>query len=285
MNVVVRLLNPLLMMAFGLGAGVLLARWKGLDWRLYGIGAAAFTGSQIFHIPFNYWALNPGLVAASEKLSPTGFLVLSALALGLSAGVFEETARFLAFRFWLKDERTWGEALMFGAGHGGWEAILLGALTLFSVFNLLALRGADLATLIPAESLALAQTQVDTFWALPWYAVLLGAVERAATIVFHLSLSVLVLQAFTRGNPLWWALAVLWHALADAVAVIAIQTTNMYLTEGIIALFALAGLGLVYRFREPDLPPIGLAAAPPPPLSLEKIDPHPEEIEDSRYAP
>lgn len=284
MNVVVRLLNPLLMIAFGLGAGVLLARWKGLDWRLYGIGVVTFTGSQIFHLPFNYWALNPGLGAASERLSPTGSLVLSALALGLSAGVFEETARFLAFRFWLKDERTWGEALMFGAGHGGWEAILLGGLTLFSVFQLLALRSADLSALVPPEYLALAQTQVATFWALPWYAVLLGAFERAATIVFHLSLSVLVLQAFTRGNPLWWALAVLWHTLADAVAVIAIQITNMYLTEGIIALFALAGLGLVYRFREPDLLPAALDIAPLPSLPQKSSAPRPEEIEDSRYA-
>jgi uncharacterized membrane protein YhfC len=76
-----------------------------------------FVVSQIGHIPFNW------LILERWELVPTDTAVLSsliifALFLGLSAGVFEEGARYLTYRFWAKEARTWGKGLMLGAGHG-----------------------------------------------------------------------------------------------------------------------------------------------------------------------
>ena len=63
---------------------------------------------------------------------------------GLSAGLFEEIARYLTYRFWLKDSQNWKSGLMFGAGHGGIEAMILGALALLSLIQAYVLRDADL---------------------------------------------------------------------------------------------------------------------------------------------
>ena len=187
MDIFVRILNPILMIVMPLGLAVYLVRRLKVEWKLFGLGAVIFVGSQVLHIPFNIWVLNPFLENAGLDFTQQGRpLVILAILYGLSAGLFEEIARYLGFRFWLKEDRTWKDSLMYGAGHGGIEAILLGILAFIAFFQLSALRGTDLSTVIPAEHFALAQTQIDAYWSAPWYVSLFGALERAATICFHM---------------------------------------------------------------------------------------------------
>ena len=47
----------------------------------------------------------------------------------LAAAVFEETGRLIAMKFWMKKWLDFPNALMYGIGHGGVEAILLGGLS------------------------------------------------------------------------------------------------------------------------------------------------------------
>lgn len=51
---------------------------------------------------------------------------------GLAAGVFEETGRFLAFRFVLRNRTARITSLVYGIGHGGIEAFLVAGLTMAS---------------------------------------------------------------------------------------------------------------------------------------------------------
>ena len=285
MDIFVRILNPVLMIGMPLILGIVLARKLGGEWRLYGVGAITFIGSQVLHIPFNLWVLSPYL----EKMGWNGVqsgvpLVIVAVLLGLSAGVFEETARYLIFRTRLKDRRDWCSALMFGAGHGGIEAIIVGILALATLIQIMTLRGADLATVVPADQLDLAEAQIEAFWALPWYAVLLGALERASAIALHLGATVLVLQAFTRKHIGWLFAAIAWHASLDAVAVYGIQTWGMYVTEALILLMAVISIIFVIKFREPCQPIVGiieppqhLQIGPLPPTTLD------ERLDESRY--
>ena len=62
-DIVIRSLNALLMIAMPLALGVYLYRRLGAEWRLFGIGAVTFIASQVFHIPFNVWVLNPVIAA------------------------------------------------------------------------------------------------------------------------------------------------------------------------------------------------------------------------------
>lgn len=285
MDIFVRVLNPLLMLVMPLTLGVFLARRQGGEWRLFGIGAVTFVASQVLHIPFNAWILNPFLGRiAGTGIQAGNALIVSALFLGLSAGIFEETVRYLVFRFWLKDARDWRSALMLGAGHGGIEAIIVGVLAALTVIQIMTLRGVDLATVVPAEQLDLAKAQIATFWALPWYAVLLGALERASAMALHLGATVLVLQAFTRKHIGWLFVAILWHALLDAVAVYGIQTWGMYITEGAILLMALVSLIFVYVLKEIEQPQLdgflslaGLEETALPEITLS------ERLDESRY--
>ena len=290
MDIFVRLLNVLLMVAMPLALGVSLARRSRVEWRIFLFGAGAFIGAQIFHLPFNGYVLSPlterlGLLGSGGGLP----LFFYAILFGLSAGVFEEVARYLVYRIWMRDSRTKWDGLMFGAGHGGLESILLGGLAGLALFQALTYRNADLSTVVPADQLDLARAQIEAYWAAPWYAVLLSAGERLFAICFHLSASLLVLQAFVRRNPAWLAVAIGWHAIIDAVAVFALVTWGAYVSEGLIGLMALLSFGIVYILwkrdegsEEPSLPCVDRKIrAREADLGLEEL---PEgRLEDSRY--
>ncbi|HBX70037.1 MAG TPA: hypothetical protein DEH25_11850 [Chloroflexi bacterium] len=287
-DALIRFLNAALMIALPLGLGVYLSRKLDGKWRLFGVGALTFVASQVFHIPFNAWILNPLLKKLDLQISdPVLQLAVVALLLGLSAGVFEEVSRYLVYRFWLvaKSDRTWRSALMFGAGHGGIEAIILGVLGLYAFVQLVAYRNADLSAIVTPEQLDLAKLQVETYWSLPWYAALLGAVERAAAICFHLSATVLVLQAFRRKNIFWLFLAIGWHTILDAVAVFGAQSWGTYVTEGLIVSLGLLGLVIVFLLREPaeiqDV--LSPEDTEPAQIEIQPQKPSIETLEDSRY--
>jgi uncharacterized membrane protein YhfC len=288
-DIFIRALNALLMIAIPLVLGVYLTRKLSVSWRLFGIGAVTFVASQVFHIPFNFLILNP----LTEKLGISitqaigAQLLFVALLYGLSAGVFEEGARYIVYRFWLKQEkeRTWRNALMFGAGHGGIEAIITGVLAVVTLIRLLALRDVDLATLVPIEQLGVAKAQVELYWSLPWYGAMLGALERAFAICFHLSATVLVLQAFRRKNILWLGTAIVWHTIFNAFAVFAAKTWGAYAAEALIGILGLLSLAIVFVLREPseisDKPRPEVAV-----LSLDEIEVNElsiNNLENSRY--
>ena len=120
-------LNSLLMLILPVLLGIWLARRYKVGWKLFLLGAAGFVVSQIFHIPFNQFVLNPFTAGILEQGETIGRVLLVALLLALSAAVFEEVTRFVFYRF-MKNRRQWDEGLMFGAGWGGIESIILGLL-------------------------------------------------------------------------------------------------------------------------------------------------------------
>jgi len=231
-------------------------RWQ-TSWKLFLVGAATFIASQVVHIP-----LNLGLTAAFNAgwlpRPPASWRVLfNSFLLGLTAGLCEEPARYIAYRWVLRRVRTWREALMFGAGHGGVEAILLvGVLVPLTFMSMVFLRGMDIDALgLPPEQAALVQEQVDAYWGQPWYNPLLGAVERLFAIIFHLGMAVLVLQAVVRERLHYLLIAIVLHTLTNAVAVFTMQSGwNLFAVEGLVGLFALLGLGIILYYRPQTAP-------------------------------
>jgi len=285
MNIAARILNFSLMIAMPIGLAVYLARQFKVEWRLFGIGVVTFILSQILHIPFNIWVLNPLIEKQGFSSMLSGArLAIVGLFYGLSAGVFEEIARYLGYRISIKTERDWKSALMYGTGHGGIEALILGILALLTLIQLVSLRGVDLSTVVDPQYLDLARSQVAVYWAAPWYLAILGAVERAIAIIFHLSATVLVLESFHRRNIGWLFLAIGWHTALDAVAVFAAQTWNPYITEGILGVFGLLSLGIIFGLKSTDEP----ENLNPPPIApaipqIQPVDLSEEKLEDSRY--
>jgi len=285
MNIIARILNFTLMLGMPVGLGLYLARKHKAEWRLFGIGVLTFVLAQLFHIPFNRWALTPLIDKLGFNLTQGGFqLAAVGILYGLSAGLFEEMARYLGYRTWIKDERDWKSALMFGAGHGGIESFLLGILVLIGFVQVIALKGTDLRSVVDADQVETVRAQIEAYMAVPWHLAILGAVERLATLPIHLGATVLVLQSFRRNNPLWLGLAVGWHTVVDAVAVYAGQTWNVYITEGIVLIAGLLSLGIIFRLKPKDEPDLEMS----PEFESPEIVPQPflpseENLDDSRY--
>lgn len=284
MDVIVRFLNALLMVFIPLFLGVLLYRRFRLSWRIFFAGAFVFVFSQAAHIPFNQVVLGPFIESQGLNGSDSRWdLLIISLLLGASAGFFEETARSLAYRFWQRGVRSWEGGVMFGAGWGGVESILLGLLAMFGLYQALALRNADLSTILPAGQTVQAAAELANYWGIPWYGALLGALERGFAIIIQISLSLMVLQAFLRGKRLWLLLAFFWHTLVDAFGLFAFGTWGPYVAEALIGLTALIGLAIIFVLRpEADSGKPGDTLQNPtlPPIDLE-IDP--ERLDDSRY--
>ncbi len=223
-------------------AWIFFTRTLQLTWKLVLAGGLTFIASQVLHIPL-LSVLSPFL-----KDNP---LLINAILLGLLAGIFEETARYILFKFILKNVHTWKEGLLVGLGHGGTEALLLGILAAASFANMLVYRSVDLSTVpsIPANQLELAKQQVAAYWSAPTYLPLLGVVERILAICLHVSLSLMVLYAIANQKMIWFWLAILWHTVVDATAVFVGPKIGALSTEGVIAIFAIVSLWLVFRLR------------------------------------
>lgn len=281
-------LNALLMIAMPVALAIYLTRRFKTGWRLWGIGAATFILSQVGHIPFNAaltLVFERGLLPVPPK---SWQLLFNAIVLGLSAGLWEELSRYAAFRWWVKDARSWRNAVLLGAGHGGAEAILLGALVLLTYFSMVMAANMDLAASVPADQLDLARQQISTYWGAPWPMSLLGALERMLTIPVQITFSVLVLQTFVRRQWFWVWLAVLWHAVIDAAAVYTHATWGVIPAEAGVALAALLSLGMLFALRQPE--PEAEAEEPiPPPLPGAEFLPPPveenaENLDNTRYS-
>ncbi len=214
---------------------ILRRRW-GLPMRLAWAGAATFVASQIVHIPTN------SLISQAFDM-PSQPLLVQAVILGLSAGVFEEVARYLAYRFWQKEARSWRDAVFFGMGHGGMESILTGALVALTLINVIAISQApDPSALgLPASTLS----EVQAYWSMSLGGPVLAMAERVMAMTMQLSLSTLVVLCFRKSRI--WPLfaAILWHAVADAVSVYVGQSWGIIAAEGALAVVALMSVGLL----------------------------------------
>jgi uncharacterized membrane protein YhfC len=249
---IAHLLNGLLMVGMPVGLAIYLSdRWK-LGGRIWWIGAATFILSQTGHIPFN-WLVGIVLNQTGRVAwNPIYQLIFNAVFLGVSAGIFEEGARYLVMRWWVKDVRSWRKGVLFGAGHGGAEAIILGAITLYAFLQLVAIKNADLTKLFPANQFALAQRQVQAYWSATWYASMLGALERFFTIPCQIAMAVMVTQVFIRRNIGWLQAAISYHALLDGAAVVGQKYINPLSLEGVIGIFAILGVAIIFLLRQPE---------------------------------
>ncbi|RJP51351.1 MAG: YhfC family intramembrane metalloprotease [Anaerolineaceae bacterium] len=251
MIIVTSSVSVFIMIVLPILLGFWLTRKFKLSWKLFFAGALTFIASQVLHIPFLVGTtalFNNGAIPSPPASWAT---IFNAVFLGLAAGIFEETARWILFKFFLKDKRSWNEGVLVGAGHGGVEAFLLGVMGVFTLINMIVLRNVDMSAMgVPADQLAAAQQQVDAFWASPAYMGLLGFMERVFAITLQIALSVMVLYGIAYKKPLWFWLAVLWHSLVDAVAVYTLPIVGALGVEGIIAVMALVSLAILLGLRK-----------------------------------
>ena len=174
---------------------------------------------------------------------------------GFFAGLFEETGRFVAFKTVLRKKRGNDvNGLMYGAGHGGVEAVILLSATM--VMNIIFSAQFNNGIVSPLGSLDAAQALLNT----PSWMFLVGAVERVTAVAIHISLSVLVWFAAKDGKRFWlYPLAILLHLAVDMAAVVLNGLgINVWILEGVVMVMAAAFVVLAItvwkRNHEPAAP-------------------------------
>ena len=136
-------------------------------------------------------------------------MYLYMVGMAFSAGLFESVGRWAGYR-WLFPPRLpydWKHAVAYGIGHGGFEsAIFVGGMSLLNFLQgnaLTAMTAEQVQEQFSGETLAQVMDARQLFAGLAWHEPLLAAVERLATMPFHIAMSLLVLLVFTRKQIRW----------------------------------------------------------------------------------
>lgn len=184
----------------------------------------------------------------------TGNTWLYAVYGGLAAGLFEETGRLVAMKFFMKDTLNRENAILYGVGHGGIEAILLIGLTYVNnlIYSLLINSGAltNLLSTYDADAQQTVIQQLNVLGTLPSLQFYLAGIERIGAMLFHVVLSYLIYLAVSRNNLKLYALSIFLHGFLNAGVVILSRMVSVLLSE-IIMLLAVVLLAVVlYRYEK-----------------------------------
>jgi uncharacterized membrane protein YhfC len=196
----------------------------------------AFTG-------FNSLVMNETLTLTDAGVNTTQ--VFLSVFMGALLGVL---VRWLGMRFLNEDLDNLEAAYGIGVGYGGAESIMLVGLPLLMTFiTMLSNMNIDPQTsnLDPAVV-----QQIEELWQVPAYVPLVGSLERIAALVMHITVTILILQAFTRGSRLWLAAAFGVELLVNGVIVGLAQAGLNYAWLILISLLLMVGnLYLLFRLR------------------------------------
>jgi len=217
--ILINILLPVLLAVF-------ISRRYKVSWAIFFLGMLMFIASMI-RIPLNNYV--SGIIQENFS-SYSSIFIISAFA-SLTAGIFEEAARVLGIGYIIK-KKSFNKGLMYGVGHGGGgEAMLFLGLSLavnYIIFKF-----------FPGILPKLALNQYLT---MQWYMPLIVAMERIFAIAIQISLSVLVMYAFMHKKYYFIAVAVIYHAVVDFVAVYLNQFFGMIAAEAAVFVFAAASI-------------------------------------------
>lgn len=216
---------------------IYLKRRKKAQLRSFWVGCAAFVVFAVLLEPICH-NLVLGLLAPGIADN----IFLYALYGAAAASLFEETGRLVAMKHFLKSSKRI-DAIQYGVGHGGIEAILVGGMSCINnLFISLSINNGtvmDTLNALDPETRDLMYQQISALWTEKSYVFLMAGAERAIAIALHIALSVLVFRAVKQGEKRCLGLAYLLHFAADFVVVILAKYLPALLVEAILAVAVL----------------------------------------------
>lgn len=139
------------------------------------------------------------------------------LFMGFTAGLFEESARYMGLKLFRSGRTSWADGIACGLGHGGCEA----------------------AWLFFTQVLPLALQDNAGF------GMLLGAWERIFTMLVQTALTLIVLYAIKSHKVRWLVFAIFVHTMIDFLIVLG----NIRILEGLITLEGIVALLFIIKCR------------------------------------
>lgn len=230
--------------AIPIGLFVYLWRKRGCDAKPFFVGVVI-----MFVFAFILEQIGHGVILSS----PFGGVLqdniwLYALYGGIMAALFEESGRWIAFKFFLKNNMNHKDnALMYGAGHGGIEVLYVLLLSMMgNLFMAYMMNSGSIAGMtegMTAENIAQLEESLRVLSETSPLVYIAAVAERVAAVVLQMSLSVLVWFSVKEGKAgQWlWCMAFLIHMAVDMVAVLLNNyTENILIIEVVVWVMALA---------------------------------------------
>ncbi|MBO0752221.1 MAG: YhfC family intramembrane metalloprotease [Bradyrhizobiaceae bacterium] len=155
------------------------------------------------------------------KLNPAtaawlnGSPIIYALYGALAAALFEEGGRYFGMRVLVRPTGHPGTEVAYGLGHGGIESILIGGLSMLSLFVTAILLNAGMLDAVPAPDLEKIRA---TLQHLSMMSPVVGSLERLSALLIQIGLSLVVWRAVEERRMAWLALAIVFHAAVDFAA-------------------------------------------------------------------
>lgn len=207
------------------------------------IGALAFFVSQIcLRLPMlNAFATQSWYRVFAQNMVPFAVVV------AFSAGLFEESARYVGARYLLKGRLAYRDAIAFGLGHGFCEAVLIVGLAEISNFvTVLMINAGTLAASMPADTY---KQTVDAMLAVSPALIFMAVWERVSTVLFHVFATVLVFRGVREHKVRYYFYALAAHTVTDTVTGLLPKYANAWVVETVLFLIGLAGLFYVLKVK------------------------------------
>lgn len=241
-------LQLVLVMAAVVGSALLARGRLDASYRAWGWGAATFGGAFAART-----VVLVGLTAVANRtmagLSPQSAAWLNLAVLAITAGLFEEGARWLVLRRFARGIRQPNDGVMYGLGHGGFEAVLI--VGLGAVANLVLLVGGEtIVTQVSGDTADAAEAigaQLQALRDAPAWMPLLAVWERVLAMTLHVAAALLVLRAVRdeRVAPLAYAVAL--HAAVNGVAGAAVTRYGIAVTEAALTILTVVPVAIIVR--------------------------------------
>jgi uncharacterized membrane protein YhfC len=239
---------------------IFMAVRKKLNWKATLFGALLFfTFALLLEQLMHYFVIgqDPTKSALYQNIT------LYALYGGFAAGIFEETARLLGFKFLIRisENEPIETGISYGLGHGGIEAILIGGisaisnLVLSAMVNSGAIRG--IAGAMKGDQLNTFNQQMHALASTPSYIFLISGFERVSALILQIGLSLFVFKAVVEKKWKYFIYAILIHAGVDIFAVLFQRgvVKNMILMESAVFVASVAVMLIALKMNKRALKP------------------------------
>lgn len=173
------------------------------------------------------------------------------IVLSFTAGLFEESARYLCAGCFLKKNRLFQDALSFGLGHGFCEVILLtGMAQINNITYAVMINNGSFNKVMANVPAAASQQILNAMLSAKPELVYLGVLERVFAVAFHVFASVLIFKAVNEHKVLYYFYALAAHFATDfGTTAISKFTGNVWVTEGFLFVVAIVSVLLIFKIK------------------------------------
>lgn len=175
----------------------------------------------------------------------------------VAAAVFEESGRIIVMKYFMKSRFNFSNAFMYGVGHGGIEAIVLGGLTgISNLANMLMINSGSMETVLaalPDDVKNQTLTQISALWTTNSGLFFAAGIERVSALVLQIGLSLIIFNGLkTHKKPLV-LLAYVTHFAVDFFAVACASRLPIVVVEIIIMIMAAGTLVFAHKLSRENL--------------------------------